>query len=125
MSNIDWELIEGKLRNVQGALMTIAERFREVPNVEFFQSEAGRERRDGICMLFIAIGESFRQIDDLTNKTFLSRYPEIDRRKIIGFRNIIAHNYFDINEAALFDHCQTHMPPLLAAVNRMIEELEK
>ena len=123
---IDWELIEGMLQNIQGALSTIEKRFRDVPNVEYFsQSEAGEERRDGICMLFQAAGESFKQIDDRTSKTFLSRYPEIDWKKVIGFRNIIAHDYFGINETLLFNHCQTHLPLLLATVNRMIEDLNE
>ena len=124
MSKIDWELIEGILENVRGALTTIEKRFREVPDVEYFQSEAGEERRDGICMLFQAAGEAFRQIDDRTNKTFLSRYPEIIWKDVIGFRNIIAHDYFGINEILLFSICQTHLPPLLATVNRMIEDLK-
>jgi len=124
MSKIDWELIEGILENVRGALTTIEKRFREVPDVEYFQSEAGEERRDGICMLFQAAGEAFRQIDDRTNKTFLSRYPEIIWKDVIGFRNIIAHDYFGINEILLFNICQTHLPPLLVTVNRMIEDLK-
>ena len=58
---IDREFIEGILQNVQGALTTIEKRFRDVPNAEYFsQSEAGEERRDGICMLFQAAGEAFR-----------------------------------------------------------------
>jgi len=124
MSKIEWELIEGKLKNVQGALKTVEERFRQVPNAEFFRTEAGWERRDGICMLFIAVGESFRQIDDLSNKAFLVRYPEIEWRKVIGFRNIIAHNYFDIDEELLFNNCREHLPLLLEIVNRMIADLQ-
>ena len=125
MSKTNWELVQGVLYNVRDALMTIEERFREVPDAAFFQSKEGWERRDGICMLFIAIGESFKKIDEQTDGTFLSRYSEIDRRKIIGLRNVIAHNYFDVDEDALFDHCQTHLPLLLATVKRMIEDLEK
>jgi uncharacterized protein with HEPN domain len=125
MSKIDWELIKEILeQNVLDALTTIEERFRQVPDVEFFSTRTGQERRDGICMLFIAVGESFKQIDELSNKTFLSRYPEIDRRKIIGFRNMIAHNYFDINETLLFNHCRDHLPPLLETVKRMINDLQ-
>ena len=106
--------------------MTIEKRFSEVPDMEYFvRSAAGQERRDGICMLFQAVGETFKQIDDCANKTFLSRYPEIIWKDVIGFRNIIAHNYFDINEIMLFSICQTHLPPLLATVNHMIEDLEK
>ena len=80
---------------------------------------------DSICMLFQASGEMFKQIDKRTNKTFLSRYPEIIWKDVIGFRNIIAHDYLSINEILLFDHCQTHLPLLLATVNRMIEDLER
>jgi uncharacterized protein with HEPN domain len=125
MSEIDWELIQEILEtNVLDALMTIEERFHQVTGVEFFSTKAGQERRDGICMLFIAVGESFKQIDELSNKTFLSRYPAFDRRKIIGFRNMIAHNYFDINEALLFKHRRDHLPQLLETVKRMIDDLK-
>ena len=75
-------------------------------------------------MLFQAVGETFRQIEDKTNKTFLSRYPEIIWKDVIGFRNIIAHGYFEIDEDVLFAICQTHLPPLLATVNRMMDDLE-
>jgi len=122
---IEWEIIKGKLTNVQSALTTIEKRFREVPDADFFRSEKGKERRDGICMLFQAAGETFKQIDEKTNKTFLSRYPEIIWKDVIGFRNIIAHDYFEIDEDVLFAICQTHLPPLLATVNRMIDDLEK
>ena len=124
MSDINWELIAGVLKKIRRALRTIQQRFRRVPDAAFFRSKRGRERRDGICMLFQASGESFKQIDELSNKTFLARYPEIDWRRVIGFRNIIAHNYFDINEEMLFTICQTHLSPLLETVNRMIANLQ-
>jgi len=124
MSDINWELIAGVLKKIRRALRTIQHRFRRVPDAAFFRSKRGRERRDGICMLFQASGESFKQINELSNKTFLARYPEIDWRRVIGFRNIIAHNYFDINEELLFHNCQAHLPLLLETVDRMIGELE-
>jgi uncharacterized protein with HEPN domain len=124
MSEIDWELIEGVLQKVQKALMTIEKRFRQVPNVDFFQTEEGQEKLDGICMLFEATGEAFQQIDKFSHKSFLPNYPEIDWKKIIGFRNIIAHNYFDIDEEAVFNNCRNHLPPLLATVERMINDLQ-
>jgi uncharacterized protein with HEPN domain len=74
-------------------------------------------------MLLEAIGESFKQIAKLSNKTFLSRYPEIEWNKIINLRNIIAHVYFEVSEVLVFTNCRDHLPPLLETVNRMIEEL--
>ena len=124
MSEIDWELIRVKLKQVSWAVRTIRQRFRRVPDVEYFRTKRGRERLDGICMLLQAVGESFVQIDKLSNKTFLPRYPEIDWKKIIAFRNIIAHIYFDIDEVLVFNNCRDHLPPLLETVKRMIKDLK-
>ena len=124
MSEIDWELIEGILQKVQKALTTIEKRFSQVPDVNYFQTEAGEERLDGICMLLEAVGESFSQIDKMSNKMYLSRYPEISWKKIIGLRHIIAHNYFDIDAEAVFNNCRDHLPPLLETVKRMIKDLK-
>ena len=125
MSEIDRELIKGILKKIRRVLRTIERRFRRVPSVDFFRTPRGRERMDSICMLFQASGELFKQIDKRTNKTFLCRYPEIVWKKVIGFRNIIAHDYLSIDEDVLYAICQTHLPQLLATVNRMIEDLEK
>ena len=124
MSEIDWQLIRVKLKQVRWAVKTIQWRFRRVPDVEFFRTRKGRERLDGICMLLEAIGESFTQIDKLSNKTFLTHYTEIDWKRIIGLRHIIAHNYFDINEILVFSICQDHLPPLLKTVRLMIKDLK-
>jgi uncharacterized protein with HEPN domain len=124
MSEIDWELIKGILKKVQKALKTIEKRFHKVPDADFFRTEAGEERLDGICMLLEVVGESFSKIDKYSNKTFLSRYPEIAWKKIIGLRHIIAHDYFDIDADAVFNNCQTHLSPLLETVKRMIDDLK-
>ena len=124
MSEIDWELIEGILQKIQKALTTIEKRFHQVPDANFFRTEEGEERLDGICMLLEAVGESFAQIDKLSSKTFLSRYPEMSWKRIIGLRHIIAHNYFDVDAEAVFNHCQDHLPPLLETVKRMIKDMK-
>ena len=85
---VDWKLVKGMLKKVRRALREITRRFRRVPDVDSFLTSRGQERRDSICMLFIAVGESFRQIDDRTNKTFLPLYPDIVWKDVIGFRNI-------------------------------------
>jgi len=64
------------------------------------------------------------RIDKLSNKTFLSRYPEIDWKGIIDLRHIIAHNYFDIDADVVFTNCRDHLPPLLKTVRCMIKDLK-
>jgi len=43
MSEIDWELIREKLKQVRWALKTIRQRFRRVPDVEFFRTRKDRQ----------------------------------------------------------------------------------
>jgi uncharacterized protein with HEPN domain len=44
-----------------------------------------------------------------------SKIPEF--RKIIGFRNILAHGYDIVDEASLWDFAQNRVPELLTKVN--------
>ena len=46
-------------------------------------------------MLLIAIGESIKGVDKLTNKGLLTQFPKVDWKGAMGIRDIIAHHYFD------------------------------
>jgi uncharacterized protein with HEPN domain len=60
-------------------LETVETRFAPVtvPD-DFTHSPEGKEKLDGICMQLIAIGESLKNVDKLTDKKLLNCYPEID-----------------------------------------------
>ncbi len=55
----------------------------------------GMERLESTCMLLIAIGESIKGVDKLTNKGLLTQFPKVDWKGAMGIRDIIAHHYFD------------------------------
>ena len=57
----------------------------------YYLSPAGMERLESTCMLLIAIGESIKGIDKLTDKKLLPLYPEVDWRGAMGIRDIIAN----------------------------------
>ena len=44
----------------------------------FTNTPQGMEKLDSICMQLIAIGESLKNIDKITNKELLEKYPQID-----------------------------------------------
>ena len=94
----DPELVESILGQIDEALDTIRTRTRSIQSPEdFAATPEGREKLDSVCMLFMAIGEALKRIDRMTGGALLARHPEVDWKGAIGFRDIIAHQYFDID----------------------------
>lgn len=56
--------------------------------------------------MLIATGESFKKIDAETDGEYLAKYAEIDWRGVIGVRNVLAHDYFDIDSEEIFKICR-------------------
>lgn len=120
----DRVLVLSILTQIYDALEKIATRAAQIRSADdFTDSPAGMERLDGICMLFMAIGEALKNVDRITGGALLSQYPEIDWKGAIGFRDIIAHQYFDIDAEQVFWICAHEVGPLSAAIKNMIEEL--
>jgi uncharacterized protein with HEPN domain len=120
----DKNLVLSILMQIDEALEKIASRAERIQSADdFTRTPAGLEKLDSICMLFIAIGEALKNVDNITGGTLLSQYPEIDWKGAIGFRDIIAHHYFDIDAEQVFWICSYEVGPLLATIKKMIEEL--
>ena len=82
------------------------------------------EKMDAICMQLVAIGESLKNLDKITNKALLPQYTQVDWKKAKGMRDIISHHYFDLNAEAIFTVCKEKIEPLANTVKRMLEDLD-
>lgn len=71
-------------------------------------------------MMLIAIGESLKYLDKLTNGSLLVRYPEIDWKGAKGVRDILSHHYFDLNAEVVFTICKEHIDGISRAIRQMI-----
>ena len=112
------------LTQIEEALQKIASRAGRFQSAEdFTSSPAGMEALDSICMLFMATGEALKRIDRITNGSLLSQHPEIDWKGAIGFRDLIAHHYFDIDSEQVFWICTYNLEPLSVVIRKMIKEL--
>ena len=75
----DQELVLEIASQIHKATITIMKRFEPVKSPrDFTDSEAGMEKLDGICMQLIAIGEGLKNLDKVTDRSLLPRYPEVD-----------------------------------------------
>ena len=124
MSDYDHALTLEILKQIQRSIITIKKRFEPVTSADdFTNSEAGLEKLDAICMQLIAIGESLKNLDKVTNKSLLAKYTEVDWKKAKGLRDIISHHYFDLNAEAIFDVCANHLDNLEFTINKIIKDL--
>jgi uncharacterized protein with HEPN domain len=112
-STYDRELALEILTQIFDAIQKIKKRFLPISSSEeFTNSDEGMEKLDSICMQLIAIGESLKNLDKITSKKLLSKYPETDWKKVMGMRDIISHHYFDVDAEAIFDVCENHIDKL-------------
>ena len=120
----DKNLVLSILQQIDEALGKIKSRSEQIHGADdFTDSPSVMEKLDSICMLFIAIGEALKNIEKITGGTLLSQYPEIDWKGAMGFRDVIAHQYFDIDEEEVFWICTHEVSPLSTTIKKMIEDL--
>ena len=120
----DKELACHILGQILQSSKTIIMRFGSVQTVDdFTKTSAGMEKFDSICMLLITIGESLKNLDKVTNGELLSEYPEIEWKKVKGLRDIISHQYFDVNVEAIFDVCKEKLPDMIRVVKMMLDKM--
>ena len=79
---------------------------------------------DAICMILIATGEQFKRIDRQTEGKLLVRYPQVEWRGAIGLRDVLAHDYFDVDAEQLYTICKERIPTLIDTVRRMIQDIQ-
>lgn len=65
------------------------------------------------------IGETVKNIDNLTNHELLINYAGTPWRSIIGLRNIISHEYLSIDPEEIFKIVKVHLPGLLLAIQQI------
>jgi len=124
MCNYDRELVIEILGQISDAVCVVLERFEVVSDVSYFtDTPRGKEKLDSICMLLIAIGESIKKIDKITNKTLLKAYPNVDWKAAKGMRDIMAHHYFDIDAEEIYFVCDKKLEELGNTIDRMKRDL--
>lgn len=114
------EMVEAMLGKIEQAMERILNNSRGVDSYHYYLlSPAGMERLESTCMLLMAIGEGLKSIDKLTDKQLLVKHPEIDWKGAMGMRDIIAHHYFDLDAAVVFDVVKNYLPAMLEAIKKM------
>ena len=62
------------------------------------------------------VGETFKKIDNETQGALLTLHPEINWKGVKGVRDVLSHNYFNIDAEEIFYICRNNLEPLKHAV---------
>ena len=117
------EMALGCLKDIQKALALIEERSAIVTHVnDFLCSPEGMLRLDALCMNLIALGESVKNLDKITNGELLTLYPETYWKGIMRIRDKIAHHYFDIDAEIVLATLKKDISPLSKTIDRIIKD---
>ncbi|MFZ4675719.1 MAG: DUF86 domain-containing protein [Nodosilinea sp.] len=112
------------LLEIEEAIRRIERRFTDIQEAgDFTANDEGLDRLDGIGMMLIAISENIRGISQLTGDDFFDQYPEIAWSDIKGIRNILAHDYFDIDPDEVYEICSKDIAVLKQVLEKMRYDL--
>ena len=113
--------IAGTLLQIKKAIEQLQDWNKDIQNVDdYYSTPDGMKNLAASCMLIEAIGEGVKQIDKLTQSRLLDERPEIPWQDVIGIRNHIAHDYFDIDGDIVLDVIKNNLDELLVAINYFI-----
>jgi uncharacterized protein with HEPN domain len=116
----DRSLLLELLLEIEEAIRRIERRFKGIQNAnDFTGSDEGLDRLDGIGMMLIAISENIRRISQLTGDDFFNQYSEIAWSDIKGIRNILSHDYFDIDPDEVYEICSKDITVLKQVLEKI------
>lgn len=72
--------------------------------------------QDAVIRRLEIIGEASRRLSDETRQAL----PEIPWREIIGMRNMLIHDYDDIDMKIVWDTVNDHLEPLIRVLDKFV-----
>jgi uncharacterized protein with HEPN domain len=85
---------------------------------EFFNSS---EKQDAVIRRLGIIGEAVKNLPE----KFKGEYPEIAWHKAAGMRNILVHEYFEVDEEVVWDTLTAHLPQFKRQVEEILKDTGK
>ena len=120
------EEIIDKLNQVEESIDIIQQRKKGFQTLnDCMQSMLGMPILDACIMRIQVIGETIKSIDDKTKGTLLSLYPDIPWKKIIGLRNIISHEYANIDYDIIWIVITKHLSELSKTIHQIKSDLNQ
>lgn len=90
---------------------------------DFLTSQNGMQLLAANCMLITAIGEGINRIGKSLPHFLDVYFPTVPWKQIVGMRNHIAHGYFEIDSAVVFEAVKSDVPSLKDVISEALNIL--
>jgi uncharacterized protein with HEPN domain len=87
------------------------------------QFVANQMLQDAVVRNIEIIGEAANNLLEV-GPEFAARYPSIPFARIYGMRNRVAHGYFAVSTAMIWDSVQVDVPELRGQIAKVLDELQ-
>jgi len=122
----DYSLLLEVFLEIEEAIRRIERRFSRINQPsDFTSSDEGIDRLDGIGMMLISISENVRRLEKIMGVNYLMAYPDIPWESVKGIRNILAHDYFNIDAEEIYAICSTELLELKVILQKMRRDINK
>lgn len=92
---------------------------------DFGQSITGMTVFRACGMSIQYITENFIKIRNKVTADFFSSYKQVPWKAVFGMRNVIAHEYTDIDNEAVFNTIHNDMPVLKETAEKILTDLDE
>jgi uncharacterized protein with HEPN domain len=125
MRSISKELIIEYLEDLRARAELVIHRNEAIHTADDYMISPDRmEKFDAACMLIQVIGETAKKIDTWTDGKLLCKYPEVYWRGVFGCRNIISHEYGNVDPEQIHRIIKNHLPELTISITCIINALK-
>jgi uncharacterized protein with HEPN domain len=80
--------------------------------------KANEEKYEAVSRKFEIIGEASRHLSPATRK----RFPEVPWELVTAMRNILIHDYADVDLDIVWDTAERDLPPLIAKIEAYLAD---
>ena len=101
------------LHHILDAIESIEDYTRGMSENEFLSNSMAH---DAVVRQIEIIGEAARNISD----EFRSKHPKLPWSKMVGIRNKITHEYFNVNFAIVWDTVKDDLPLLKKSIKKIL-----
>ena len=107
-----------RLEHIQNAILTIEE---YAVGKTFDDIVSDKILRHALTWNVQVIGEASNRL----SKEFLEAHPATNWRGVIGMRNVLVRDYYQIDEDELWNVIEKDLPPLKAQIEQYLSEMNE